>query len=308
MCAIWVSFAAHSGTFICNCAQPVPCIPSYFLRKQSPTHPLGVPHSNQADWSEFTHFFFFRSRHKITRLVVVTSWCTQPGPNNAWFVEWILKPLFLNGVIKNMAVMEKMLEESDPQQVNYTIVRPCQLLEGRYMLNWRAQCKKGMCKFGLKMQFVLKFTFLWPSHWLPCEKHKVQGGLRISSDGKDRMGTKMKTKKIPRVSNKSQNSTWLEINPKQFNAESPSLKISRKDCTLFAKPCGPEARSLPPRHHHKSSDFFRIPKKIPTQFSNILESKIPNPEKNLRSSILRHLESGVLPPPGHKASELGRLA
>lgn len=60
----------------------------------------------------------------------MTSWCTQPGPNNSWFVEWILKPLFLNGVLKNMAVMEKMLEESCPEEVKYTIVRPCQLIEG----------------------------------------------------------------------------------------------------------------------------------------------------------------------------------
>lgn len=71
-------------------------------------------------------------RHKITRLVTVTSWCTQPGPNNYWFLEWVIKPLFLNGVIKNMAVMEKMLEDSDPELLNYTIVRPCRLLEGMY--------------------------------------------------------------------------------------------------------------------------------------------------------------------------------
>ena len=67
------------------------------------------------------------------RLVTVTSWCTQPGPNNSWFVEWILKPLFLNGVIRNMEVMEKMLENSDPSALNYTIVRPCQLMLGKQM-------------------------------------------------------------------------------------------------------------------------------------------------------------------------------
>ena len=69
-------------------------------------------------------------RHKITRLVTVTSWCTQPGPNNRWLLEWIIKPLFLNGVIKDMATMEKMLESSDPDILNYTIVRPCRLLVG----------------------------------------------------------------------------------------------------------------------------------------------------------------------------------
>ena len=65
------------------------------------------------------------------RLVTVTSWCTQPGPNNSWFVEWILKPLFLNGVIRNMEVMEKMLENSDPSALHYTIVRPCRLMLGK---------------------------------------------------------------------------------------------------------------------------------------------------------------------------------
>ncbi|XP_044178648.1 uncharacterized protein ycf39-like [Acropora millepora] len=85
-------------------------------------------------------------RHKITRLVAVTSWCTQPGPNNNWFVEWILKPLFLNGVLKNMAVMEKMLEESCPEEMNYTIVRPCQLLEGERSGNYKVE--EGQCNTG----------------------------------------------------------------------------------------------------------------------------------------------------------------
>ena len=75
-------------------------------------------------------FCLHACRHRITRLVAVTSWCVQPGPNNDWFVEWILKPLFLNGVLKNMAVMEKMLEDSNPEEINYTIVRPCHLIEG----------------------------------------------------------------------------------------------------------------------------------------------------------------------------------
>jgi len=86
-------------------------------------------------------------RHKITRLVTVTSWCTQPGPNNYWFLEWVIKPLFLNGVIKNMAVMEKMLEDSDPELLNYTIVRPCQLLEGeRSGGNYKVE--EGQCNTG----------------------------------------------------------------------------------------------------------------------------------------------------------------
>ncbi|KAJ7394417.1 hypothetical protein OS493_000226 [Desmophyllum pertusum] len=86
------------------------------------------------------------TRHKITRLVTVTSWCTQPGPNNDWFLEWILKPLLLNGVIKDMATMEKTLESSDPQLLNYTIVRPCRLLEGEQTETTRS--KKGSATLG----------------------------------------------------------------------------------------------------------------------------------------------------------------
>ncbi|KAL9969000.1 hypothetical protein ACROYT_G021154 [Oculina patagonica] len=86
------------------------------------------------------------SRHKITRLVTVTSWCTQPGPNNYWFLEWVIKPLFLNGVIKDMATMEKMLESSDPQALNYTIVRPCRLLVGEQTGNYKVE--EGQCNTG----------------------------------------------------------------------------------------------------------------------------------------------------------------
>ncbi|XP_073259473.1 flavin reductase (NADPH)-like [Porites lutea] len=85
-------------------------------------------------------------RHKIMRLVTVTSWCTQPGPNNSWFVEWILKPLFLNGVIRNMEVMEKMLENSDPSALNYTIVRPCRLMLGERSGNYKVE--EGQCNTG----------------------------------------------------------------------------------------------------------------------------------------------------------------
>ncbi|XP_078355510.1 uncharacterized protein LOC144658508 [Oculina patagonica] len=86
------------------------------------------------------------SRHKITRLVTVTSWCTQPGPNNYWFLEWVIKPLFLNGVIKDMATMEKMLKNSDPQALNYTIVRPCRLLVGEQTGNYKVE--EGQCNTG----------------------------------------------------------------------------------------------------------------------------------------------------------------
>lgn len=61
----------------------------------------------------------------------MTAWCTQPGPNNSWLVDWIINPLFLNGMIKDMATMEKLLESTNPQTLNYTIVRPCGLINGK---------------------------------------------------------------------------------------------------------------------------------------------------------------------------------
>ena len=54
----------------------------------------------------------------------------QPGPNNSWVVEWIINPLFLNGMVKDLARMEKLLKSTDPQLVKYTIVRPGALLNG----------------------------------------------------------------------------------------------------------------------------------------------------------------------------------
>ena len=79
------------------------------------------------------------SRYKITRLIAVTSWCTQPGPNNRWYVEWIVKPFFIGAYLKDMAIMEKFLEQSNPEEINYTIVRPPQLKNGKsfaFLLCW----------------------------------------------------------------------------------------------------------------------------------------------------------------------------
>ena len=64
----------------------------------------------------------------------MTAWCTQPGPNNSWLVDWIINPLFLNGMIKDMTTMEKLLEGTDPKRLDYTIVRPCGLVNGKLSL------------------------------------------------------------------------------------------------------------------------------------------------------------------------------
>lgn len=67
----------------------------------------------------------------MKRLVTMTAWCTQPGPNNKWLVDWIINPLFLNGMIKDMGTMERLLEATDPEILDYTIVRPCGLVNGK---------------------------------------------------------------------------------------------------------------------------------------------------------------------------------
>ena len=49
----------------------------------------------------------------MKRLAVMTAWCTQPGPNNRWLADWIVNPLFLSGMIKDMTTMEKMIEKTN---------------------------------------------------------------------------------------------------------------------------------------------------------------------------------------------------
>ncbi|XP_020620064.1 uncharacterized protein LOC110057808 [Orbicella faveolata] len=85
----------------------------------------------------------------VKRLVTMTAWCTQPGPNNSWLVDWIINPLFLNGMIKDMATMEKLLESTDPQTLNYTIVRPCGLVNGERTGNYKVE--EGQCNTGTKI-------------------------------------------------------------------------------------------------------------------------------------------------------------
>ena len=82
----------------------------------------------------------FWPRNKITRLIAITSWCTQPGPNNPWFIEWFLKPFIIGGCLRDMAIMEKVLEETNPADINYTIVRPPGLSFGKSWCCVRFSC------------------------------------------------------------------------------------------------------------------------------------------------------------------------
>jgi len=101
--------------------------------------------------------FYSESMHAILegmkrcgmkRLVTMTAWCTQPGPNNKWLVDWIINPLFLNGMIKDMGTMERLLEGTDPELLDYTIVRPCGLVNGELTGNYKVE--EGQCNTGTK--------------------------------------------------------------------------------------------------------------------------------------------------------------
>lgn len=79
----------------------------------------------------------------------MTAWCTQPGPNNRWLADWIINPLFLSGMIKDMTTMEKMIEKTDPQELNYTIIRPCGLTNGKRTGEYKVE--EGQCNTGTKI-------------------------------------------------------------------------------------------------------------------------------------------------------------
>ena len=63
-------------------------------------------------------------RNKVNRIIAITSWCTQAGPNNPWFIEWFLKPFIIGANLRDMAIMEELLEDTEPNEINYTIVKP----------------------------------------------------------------------------------------------------------------------------------------------------------------------------------------
>lgn len=84
----------------------------------------------------------------LKRLVTMTAWCTQPGPNNKWLVDWIINPLLLNGMIKDMTTMEKLLERTDADWLDYTIVRPCGLVNGQR--TGRYKIEEGQCNTGTR--------------------------------------------------------------------------------------------------------------------------------------------------------------
>lgn len=55
------------------------------------------------------------------RIVCISSWGSKKAKENAWFLDWLLKPILFSGFIHDMALMETILEKSN---LDYTIVRP----------------------------------------------------------------------------------------------------------------------------------------------------------------------------------------
>ncbi|XP_077863573.1 flavin reductase (NADPH)-like [Saccoglossus kowalevskii] len=67
----------------------------------------------------------------VSRFMPMSSWCTtynrnDPGP---WFIEWIIKPLFIRNPLASLEEMEKYLMSEECLDINYTIIRPPQRCE-----------------------------------------------------------------------------------------------------------------------------------------------------------------------------------
>ncbi|KXJ18162.1 hypothetical protein AC249_AIPGENE9359 [Exaiptasia diaphana] len=73
-------------------------------------------------------------RSNVTRIVAITSWCTETEPGNPKIMEWLIKPLFLNAYLPDMRRMEKMLEES---LFNFTVIRPPRLTNDEAKKNYK---------------------------------------------------------------------------------------------------------------------------------------------------------------------------
>ena len=130
-----------------------------------------------------------------------------------------------------------------------------------------------------KKQLVLPGLFLSP--------HPHSFLVRVSSDGDDRMGQKLKPKKVPGPNS-----------PKISNAEFPSL--DQFECTFFAELRGRDTRALTRifsyfKYPLKSRTWIKLPKNILAKFSypkKIPELKVSNPNKSFDHH--RHLKSGLL--------------
>lgn len=84
----------------------------------------------------------------MKRLVAVTSWCGKKTPQNPWFFEWIIRPLYIGGALSDIAIMEDYVENTDEGDMNYTIVRPPRLTNGMFVQGVIYSCNTNSFLIG----------------------------------------------------------------------------------------------------------------------------------------------------------------
>ncbi|OWF39248.1 divinyl chlorophyllide a 8-vinyl-reductase, chloroplastic-like [Mizuhopecten yessoensis] len=57
-----------------------------------------------------------------TRIVCMSSWCTKPAERTLWVAEWIMRPLVIGNLLKNLSEMENDLEQKC-SDLDWTVVR-----------------------------------------------------------------------------------------------------------------------------------------------------------------------------------------
>ncbi|XP_077977400.1 flavin reductase (NADPH)-like [Glandiceps talaboti] len=68
---------------------------------------------------------------EVKRLVCITSWCTTTirGDRGPFIMEWFYKPFILRYLLVDMRKMEQFLMSEECHDINFTIVRPPELLK-----------------------------------------------------------------------------------------------------------------------------------------------------------------------------------
>lgn len=70
----------------------------------------------------------------VNRLIFVTSSGVEPQENDGWFFKYVFKPIFLEKMYDDMRIIEEKIRQSE---LDYTIVRPPYLTDGRLTENYR---------------------------------------------------------------------------------------------------------------------------------------------------------------------------
>lgn len=76
----------------------------------------------------------------LQRLILVTSSGVEPQENDNFFFKYVLKPIFLQAMYEDMAILEKKIISSG---LNYTLVRPPYLTNGPLTGQYRTSPNKN---------------------------------------------------------------------------------------------------------------------------------------------------------------------